>query len=770
MKLAAFLREERFNELAGIILLLLTVLVAISLASYQPGDIGLEADPANDPPLNKCGPIGAYISGVLLYHPFGWSAWLVPFITAVWAVRLLARRSDEKFPVKLFGVALVLVSSASILASLELEGGSERFFPGGIVGTVCFESILQPHFGSWGSTVTGCFAVLVGLYLATGFRLVGVVRGIFRALAAVLRFTGRHTAGAVRRMHRALARHFRRVRISPALRRTRVGGPRLAVGESRLAVKEPRLKADEPKPAPVRVKRGRRLGRREESLKPAAVPAATAAKKHAMRAGSGGFRLPSLSMLSLPPEGGRETREDLVKSSAVLEETLGHFGVQARVVQVNHGPRISSFELEPAPGVKVNRITTLSDDLALALKAPSVRIVAPIPGKSVVGVEIPNTRAQSVHLREILMSKSYREMDSLLPLGLGKDVFGSPVVADLAEMPHLLIAGTTGSGKTVCMNSFILSILFRSSPRDVRFVLIDPKMVELSSFSDIPHLLAPVVTNAKQAATTLKWMLCEMERRYELLAGVGARDIKRYNQMADAGDIEDGPSDEVVSADGRLPYIVVIIDELADLMAVAQASVEDSIMRLAQLSRAVGIHLLLATQRPSVDVITGVIKANFPYRISFQVSSKVDSRTVLDMNGAEKLLGKGDMLFLPPGRATPIRAQGSFVQDTEIEKVVSFLREQQEPSYREDMSSGETESGRAGEEGAGGDKLYEEAVAIILETGQASVSMLQRRLSIGYSRSARLIDRMEEEGIVGGSRGSKPRQVLITGQGDRQSS
>ncbi len=764
MKLAAFLREERFNELAGIVLLLLTALVAISLASYHPGDIGLEADPPNVPPLNKCGPIGAYISGVLLYHPFGWSAWLVPFVTVVWAVRLLARRSDEKFSIKLLGVALVLVSSASVVASLELEGGRERFSPGGIVGKVFFESILEPHLGSWGSTVTGCFAVLVGLYLATEFRLVGVIRGIFRALAAVLHFAGRHTAGAVRRTHRVLVRHFRRVRISPALRRTRFVKPRLAVKEPRL---RPEAVEARQKPAPVRVKREKKLRRREELPKPAATPAQ---KKHAVRAGGEGFRLPSLSLLSLPPEGGRETREDLVKSSAVLEETLGHFGVQARVVQVNHGPRISSFEVEPAVGVKVNRITTLSDDLALALKAPSVRIVAPIPGKSVVGVEIPNTRPQAVYLREILMSKSYREMESCLPLALGKDVFGDPVVADLTDMPHLLLAGTTGSGKTVCMNSFILSILFRSTPRDVRFVLIDPKMVELSSFSDIPHLLVPVVTNPKQAATTLKWMLCEMERRYELLAGVGARDIKRYNLMADAGDIGDGPSEEVVSADGRLPYIVVIIDELADLMAVAQASVEDAIMRLAQLSRAVGIHLLLATQRPSVDVITGVIKANFPYRISFQVSSKVDSRTVLDMNGAEKLLGKGDMLFLPPGRSTPIRAQGSLVLDSGIEKVVSFLREQQEPTYREDILTAETEAGHAGEQGAGGDELYEEAVAIILEIGHASVSMLQRRLSIGYSRSARLIDRMEEEGIIGGSRGSKPRQLLITGQGDRQSS
>lgn len=736
MKLAAFLREERFSELAGIVLLLLTALMVISLTSYHPEDSSLYADPPNDPPLNKCGPVGAYVAGLLLYHPFGWSAWLVPFVTTVWAIQLLARRTGERFPVKLLGIAVVLAASASVLASREIDTSRVRFYPGGVVGKVCYENLLRPHVGSWGSVVVASFAVLVGLYLATEFHLVGVLRGTGNAVAGTVRFVARQVARAVRSTRTAAAKRFRRVRIRP--KRSRV------------------VPLEEPEPV---VKAALTSAVRRER-RPRHEPGPV---RH--RA-AGAFQLPSLSLLSLPPEPSRETREDLAKSSRVLEETLGHFGVQARVVQVNHGPRISSFELEPAPGVKVNKITSLSDDLALALKAVSVRIVAPVPGKSVVGVEIPNAKPQLVYLREILSSKRYREMDSSLPLALGKDIFGDPVVANLSEMPHLLLAGTTGSGKTVCVNSFILSILFRSRPEDIRFVLIDPKMVELSMFSDIPHLLTPVVTNPKLAAATLKWMLGEMERRYELLADAGARDIRRYNQMVAGGEVEAVAPGNVVSAEGRLPYIVVIIDELADLMAVAQAAVEDAIMRLAQLSRAVGIHLLLATQRPSVDVITGVIKANFPYRISFQVSSKVDSRTVLDMNGAEKLLGKGDMLYLPPGRATPIRAQGSLVHDKDIDRIVSFLREQQEPAYREDILTSEAEVSAAGEEGKGGDELYDEAVRIVVATGMASVSMLQRRLSIGYSRSARLIDRMEEEGIIGGSRGSKPRQVLITGHGD----
>jgi S-DNA-T family DNA segregation ATPase FtsK/SpoIIIE len=375
------------------------------------------------------------------------------------------------------------------------------------------------------------------------------------------------------------------------------------------------------------------------------------------------------------------------------------------------------------------------------MKAPSVRIVAPIPGKARVGVEVPNTQGSLVYLKEILGSPEYQKSDSKLILGIGKDIAGHPIVTDLADMPHLLIAGTTGSGKTVCMNSLILSMLFQSTPNELKFLMVDPKMVELAPFNGLPHLICPVVTDAKKAAVALNWVVTEMEQRYQLLAKVGARNIEAYNDKQE-----------------KIPYIVIIIDELADLMMVSRDQIETAITRLAQLSRAVGIHLILATQRPSVDVITGVIKANFPSRISFKVASKVDSRTVLDMNGADKLLGKGDMLFMQPGEEKLIRAQGSLVGDDEIERVVNFIKEQAEPIYDEDILKEQQKSLLSNGEK---DEIYDEAVRIIMESNQASVSILQRRLRLGYTRAARIIDMMEQDGLVGPFEGSKPRRILV---------
>lgn len=493
----------------------------------------------------------------------------------------------------------------------------------------------------------------------------------------------------------------------------------------------------------VKIER-KRLPPKEKTIPPSLLVRKEKSKPEPFHPARGGtFQLPPLSFLNLPPQVEIEG-EDVSKNSKLLEDSLKNFGVETRVVQVNEGPVITSYELELAPGVKVSSITSLADDISLALKTPSVRIIAPIPGKAVVGIEIPNRHPRFVYLREILSSRDFQEASSKLTLVLGKDVRGNALLTNLAEMPHLLIAGTTGSGKTVCINSLIISLLYRATPEEVKFLMIDPKRVELVPFDGIPHLVNPVVTETKKAASALKWVIGEMEGRYELLAQVGARNIDRYNK------IRKDPE--------PLPYIVVIIDELADLMAVAQVTVEEAITRLAQLSRAVGIHLILATQRPSVDVITGVIKANFPYRISFQVSSKVDSRTVLDMNGAERLLGKGDMLFLPAGLSKPIRAQGSLVGDQEIEKVVNFLKSQGEPDYQEEMfEKAESNSYPEQED----DELFERAVQTVLDSGQASASTLQRRFRIGYNRAARLIDRMEAEGIIGPLRGSKPRQLLI---------
>ena len=469
----------------------------------------------------------------------------------------------------------------------------------------------------------------------------------------------------------------------------------------------------------------------------------------------GDYKLPDMSLLdSPPPLEERKISDDLDASAKVLEDTLADFGIEVKITAVERGPVITRYELEPAPGVKVMRITSLSDDIALAMKAQSVRIVAPIPGKARVGVEVPNSSSSLVYLKEILQSSEFQNSKSKLTLALGKDIAGTPVIADLGEMPHMLIAGTTGSGKTVCVNSIISSMLFNASPDEVKFLMVDPKMVELAMFNGLPHLLCPVVTDHKKVSGALNWVVSEMDSRYRLFARLAVRNIEFFHEKLSKGEFKD--QEEVPEV---LPYIVVIIDELADLMLAAPQEVENAITRLSQLSRAVGIHIILATQRPSVDVVTGVIKANFPARISFKVASKVDSRTVLDMNGADKLLGKGDMLFMRPGDAKPTRAQACLVKDREVERVINFIKEQRSAEYDEEIQKEQEKKshGKTYEK----DEMYEEAVIMVLDTKQASVSMLQRRLGLGYTRAARLVDTMEAEGIVGPYNGSKPRDILI---------
>jgi len=434
-----------------------------------------------------------------------------------------------------------------------------------------------------------------------------------------------------------------------------------------------------------------------------------------------------------------------------------NFGIEAKVVQVTPGPVVTRYEIEPAPGVKVNRIASLADDLALAMRAKQIRILAPVPGQGVVGVEVPNRKPSIVYLREIIESQEYRSSESKLTLALGKTAAGEPFVADLARMPHLLIAGATGSGKSVCINSIIASILFRATPEDVRFIMIDPKMLELTSYNGIPHLLSPVVSDPKKASEALKWAVNEMESRYRALAKLGVRNVDDYNSKM--------TSDGFVPPEGvryaTLPYIVIVIDELADLILVASLEIEDSLARLAQMSRAVGIHLVVATQRPSVDVITGVIKANFPSRIAFQVASKVDSRTVLDMNGAEKLLGRGDMLFVPPDGAEPVRVHGSYISSEEVERIVGWIKDQMSEAEVETIGSFSTgDEDTPGEEGER-DELFDEALRLVVLHQQGSISLLQRRLKIGYARAARLIDQLEAAGIVGPFDGSKAREVLV---------
>ncbi|WP_205842101.1 DNA translocase FtsK [Natranaerobius trueperi] len=464
------------------------------------------------------------------------------------------------------------------------------------------------------------------------------------------------------------------------------------------------------------------------------------------------YKIPSLDLLQKSSQQGtdRTSRQELTDKARLLESTLSSFGVQAKVVKVQRGPTITRYELQPERGVKVSKIVNLSDDLALSLAASEIRIEAPIPGKAAIGIEVPNNVISPVYLREVLESQNFTGSKSPLSIAIGKDIAGEPVVADLAKMPHLLIAGATGSGKSVSINSLIASFLFKAKPDEVKLLLIDPKVVELKSFDGLPHLLAPVVTNPKNAASTLKNIVTEMENRYQLFAETGVRDISRYNAT-------EKPDDTYPD---KLPYIVVIIDELADLMMVAPTEVEDSIFRLAQMSRAAGIHLVLATQRPSVDVITGVIKSNITSRIAFSVTSQSDSRTILDMGGAEKLLGQGDMLFTPMGTNKPVRLQGAFISDQEIDELASEVKSQAQPEYQEELIQDNIEQNDTKDY----DELLPKAVELVLDTEQASISLVQRRLRVGYTRAARLVDELEAFGVIGGHEGSKPRRIIMSEQ------
>jgi S-DNA-T family DNA segregation ATPase FtsK/SpoIIIE len=443
--------------------------------------------------------------------------------------------------------------------------------------------------------------------------------------------------------------------------------------------------------------------------------------------------------------------------SKLLEKKLEDFGVKGRVVAVSPGPVITTFEYEPAPGIKISKIVALSDDLALALRSSSIRIVAPIPGKAAIGIEVPNANRQMVKFKEVVASSAFEKSSSKLTLCLGKDIVGNPVVAELEKMPHLLIAGATGTGKSVALNAMICSLLYKSKPEEVKIIMVDPKRIELSSYDGIPHLITPVVTSVKKATNALYWAVREMEKRYELLSEMKARNIHQYNQK-----IEKQKKQGKEDLPEKLAYIVVVIDELADLMMLSSREVEIALTRLAQMARAAGIHLMLATQRPSVDVLTGIIKANFPTRLTFQVSSKVDSRTIIDTIGAENLLGNGDMLFLPPGTAKLQRIHGAYISEAELARIIAFLKQQGKPEYDEEVTETAALDTAGSDAEQEYDERYDDAVALIAKTKQASISMIQRHLRIGYNRAARIIETMEKEGIVGPADGAKPRDVLIT--------
>jgi S-DNA-T family DNA segregation ATPase FtsK/SpoIIIE len=710
------MKREHVFEIIGIFIFALTALIVLSLVSHRPEDLSFYTSHPNIPPKNWVNIFGATLSDGLFFV-FGLASYLLPAFLFLWGLKFVRVEEIRMNIVKIFGIMILTVTASTFLAMFLSPEATVRFTRGGMVGMV-FSDFLINYFGR-----TGTYVIVLMLALLS-LPLIGEIL-IFPFVASFLdRFSKRWN-----RMRKAGIAAFK---IEDRPRPARVSQPRVAAKEKvtdQAGEFLKPIKISESGPVNIKIAKPKEISLKEEA------PVRESSDED--------YVLPALDLLdSPPPVSVRQVKEDLTESAKILEETLNDFDISVRVADIERGPTITRYELEPAPGVKIQRIVSLSDDIALTMKATSVRIVAPIPGKNRVGVEVPNSQITTVYLKEVLSSDEFRKSKSKLTLAIGKDTAGKPIVADLGEMPHLLIAGTTGSGKTVCVNSIIMSMLFNATPNDVKFLMIDPKMVELAPYNNLPHMLCPVVTDPKKVATALAWVTAEMDERYQLLAKEGVRNIEAYNQRKQ-----------------KLPYIIVVIDELADLMMVVRDQVESAIARLAQLSRAVGIHLLLATQRPSVDVITGVIKANFPARISFKVASKTDSRTVLDMNGADKLLGRGDLLFLQPGQPKPVRAQSSYMKDSEIDNVLQFIKKQAHPVYDESILKQQEQALLGGISGK--DELYETAAKLIIETGQASVSILQRRLRLGYTRAARLIDMMQEEGLVGPYRGSKPRDILI---------
>jgi len=740
------MEKGRLNrEIWGIVISVSALLIIFSLFSYSPNDRSLNTPSGALQTNNWGGFVGAYLADFLL-QGLGLASYLLPLFLALAAYQLFRAKNQEIRLTTATGYGVLLVS-ISVLLSLFIDSENARD-AGGILGGFLKEGLLIPLFGPISATLITLSALLLSLMLLSQ-----------NSLVEILHRTGRSLGSLKKALVSAASARLRELRANKEKNRREN-----TKKDQRDYVPPPILLKQELKDEPVK-KVTKKANPPQEQFKLPAI--------------GEGYRLPPPELLD-PPDGEqlKVDKDSLEANSLILQKKLADFGVEGEVVAVRPGPVITMYEFKPAPGVKVRRIVLLADDLAMALRAVSVRILAPIPGESVVGIEIPNPRRETVFLREIIESSAYQSADSKLTLALGKDIGGTPFATDLARMPHLLVAGATGTGKSVSINAMVLSILFKSRPEEVQFIMIDPKMLELTVYEDIPHLLVPVVTDPKKAAAALFWAMDEMDRRYRLLRDKGARNIDNYNrtlekeramkkavielkepQTADASNEIGGTlNQDAQLTHERLPRIVIVIDELADLMMSVGRDIEEYITRLAQKARAAGIHLILATQRPSVDVITGLIKANFPARISFQVTSRVDSRTILDSMGAEKLLGNGDLLYLPPGTARLTRLHGAFVSDQEVRKVMKFLKQQAQPRYRPEVFEvkKEAEAAAADEEY---DEMYDQAVAIVTETNQASISMIQRRLRVGYNRAARMIEQMERDGVVGPADGAKPREV-----------
>ncbi len=761
------------RELWGLALLTISVLMVLAIVSYQGNDISLIKMPPNDPPLNYIGPVGAwYVFFSLMV--FGLSTLVCPAVCAGLGLLLLLRQNEPIKPWLIWGLAALFSASALFTINSPVwEKLATRFnilgFSGGLLGWLLGDQFLSALFGSTGATVI-LIALLITAFVMcfglTRLRTLVIRMGDFfvmiRKKISAMIDARRNRFEKIVIEEREIAK--KRALIEKALRREKVVLPKEPVIiESEVVIAPERtVSVPEKKPAPSPEKPVK------ETTPTGEARTTVVQNKKNLPEKENEYQLPTLDLLQpLPSNNERNIPGDHQTTAKILQETLAEFGIACEIKHVEQGPVVTRYELLPAPGVRVEKIGSLANNIALTLKATSIRVQSPIPGKGVVGIEVPNSSATKVYLRETLEGDRWKNSRAEIPIVLGKDVGGKDLIPDLSAMPHLLIAGATGSGKTVCMNSILAGLLMSRTPAQLRLMLIDPKLIEFAAYNELPHLIVPVITDVKKVGFGLRWAISEMEKRYKLFARTGVRNIQGYNsrpveqELIPNSSAEDNNDEEKTPL--HLPYIVIVIDELADLMMVAQADVENHIARLAQLSRAVGIHMILATQRPSVNIITGTIKANFPARLSFQVAQKVDSRTILDSIGADKLLGRGDMLFLQPTSSKLVRAQGALTSDEDITAIVNFIKKRYSPDYELSIKQhidkkGETES--FDDDGVD-DDLLKAAIQIIRETRRASVSLLQRRMKIGYNRAGRLMDRLEEQGIVGPVHGSDPREILI---------
>ena len=740
--------RHKAGELLGVLFLASSVLLFLSLLSYNGLDPSASVSSAAQEYANYVGKVGAWSSD-FLFQFLGLAALYLPVLLVVLGYKTIRGRPAEYPFIKLLGFCCTL---AALSAGLSLLSPSMpenvNFTAGGMLGIVLVNFLLL-FLNAPGSLVVVATLLILSLITTTSFSIDRTLIWIQDRnwnLSPIL--VGHYSSWRAHRRDRKklaqLSQNKKRLVTQPPPRRFFLNEPPAKVPQETIPDHLPTVTVTLPptsRPSPS----GPLAARSVQDTSSPSLGNQTVRP----------YQTPPLDFLQLPMDESAIDEPQLIERAQILATKCAEFDVHGRVLQIHPGPIVTTFEFKPEAGIKYSRITSLADDLCLALKAESIRIDR-IPGKNTVGIEVPNLHRQTIRLRELLAGTAFQKSTSQLTLALGKLINGNTYISDLASMPHLLIAGATGSGKSVALNCAVCSILYKCSPAQVRFIMIDPKRLELGVYEDIPHLLTPIVTDPKQAANALNWTVNEMEQRYKLLAQQGVRNIDQYNRLTHRG-TNDGEEN------GPLPYIVLIVDELADLMMTSGKEVEASVTRLAQMARAIGIHLILATQRPSVDVLTGLIKANFPCRLSFRVSSKVDSRTVLDCNGAEQLLGEGDMLFLPPGTSRLIRIHGGYISEKEIQQITEFLKKQAQPEYEEKVLAGaEREKGNALLEISElEDELYQQAARFVIETGKASTSLLQRRLRIGYGRAARLLDMMEHEGLIGPPDGSKPRQVLV---------